>query len=115
MALLILQKVTPWNVNKLRHAIINGTEVHPGATHYVDKSAVMKLPTSVNSRISISRKLPSSRGVVTHHGKSLESEYEGKVVYRHLQDGDIVLVNRQVCCNWLGLSSIFCIYVAFAT
>lgn len=89
------EKVTPWNVNKLRHAIINGTEVHPGATHYVDKSAVMKLPTSVNSRIAISRKLPSSRGVVTHHGKSLESEYEGKVVYRHLQDGDVVLVNRQ--------------------
>lgn len=106
---LILQKVTPWNVNKLRHAIINGSEVHPGATHYVDKSAVMKLPPSINSRISISRKLPSSRGVVTHHGKSLESEYEGKVVHRHLQDGDIVLVNRQVCCNWLGLSLISCI------
>lgn len=89
------EKVTPWNVSKLRHAIINGAEVHPGATHYVEKSSIMKLPPSKSSRISVSRRLPSSRGVVAHHGKSLESEFEGKVVLRHLQDGDIVLVNRQ--------------------
>jgi len=31
-----------------------------------------------------------------HHGKIHEHEFEGKVVYRHLKDGDVVLVNRQV-------------------
>ncbi|XP_077214537.1 nuclear RNA polymerase A1 [Tasmannia lanceolata] len=89
------ERVTPWNINKMRLAIINGAEIHPGATHYADKSSTIKLPSSRSMRISISRKLPSTRGVVTHPGKSLESEFEGKVVYRHLQDGDIVLVNRQ--------------------
>ncbi|XP_010251904.1 PREDICTED: DNA-directed RNA polymerase I subunit 1 [Nelumbo nucifera] len=89
------ERVTPWNVNKLRDAIINGAEHHPGATHYVDKLATVKLPPSRKMRMSISRKLPSSRGAVTQPGKNLEYEFEGKVVYRHLQDGDIVLVNRQ--------------------
>uniref|UniRef100_A0A5B7B2D8 DNA-directed RNA polymerase subunit n=1 Tax=Davidia involucrata TaxID=16924 RepID=A0A5B7B2D8_DAVIN len=89
------ERVTPWNVVKLRNAIINGSEIHPGATHYVDKLSTVKLPPSKKMRISISRKLPSSRGVVTQSGKSCDYEVEGKIVYRHLQDGDIVLVNRQ--------------------
>ncbi|KAL5980876.1 hypothetical protein ACLOJK_028796 [Asimina triloba] len=92
---MILQRVTPWNVNKLRHAIVNGPEIHPGATHYQDKSSTVRLPPSRDARISVSRKLPSSRGALAHYGKSLDSEFEVKVVYRHLQDGDIVLVNRQ--------------------
>lgn len=29
-------------------------------------------------------------------GMDSEYEFEGKTVYRHLQDGDVVLVNRQV-------------------
>ncbi|KAA8549764.1 hypothetical protein F0562_001218 [Nyssa sinensis] len=89
------ERVTPWNVVKLRDAIINGSEIHPGATHYVDKLSTVKLPPSRKMRISMSRKLPSSRGVVTQSGKSCNYEVEGKIVYRHLQDGDIVLVNRQ--------------------
>lgn len=91
-----LQKVTPWNVVKLRDAIINGPEIHPGATHYVDKLSTVKLAVNKKMRISISRKLPSSRGVVAQPGRSSDNEFEGKIVYRHLQDGDIVLVNRQV-------------------
>ena len=91
-----MQRVTPWNVAKLRDAIISGPEIHPGATHYIDKSSTVKLPPSRKARISTSRKLPSSRGVVIQDGKSHDNESEGKVVYRHLQDGDIVLVNRQV-------------------
>lgn len=46
-------------------------------------------------REAISRKLPSSRGVDAQSGIINELK-EGKIVYRHLQDGDIVLVNRQV-------------------
>lgn len=88
-----IQRVTPWNVLKLRNAIVNGSEIHPGATHYVDKTSI-KLPQKRRERILISRKLPSSKGAVTQHGKG--SDYENKIVLRHLQDGDIVLVNRQV-------------------
>lgn len=91
-----MQRVTPWNVGKLRDAIVNGPEVHPGAISYADKVSTVRLPSSEKIRIAISRKLPSSRGVVTKSGKNSEYEFEGKIVYRHLQDGDIVLVNRQV-------------------
>ncbi|KAL2501697.1 nuclear RNA polymerase A1 [Forsythia ovata] len=89
------ERVTPWNSVKLRNAIINGPDIHPGATTYVDKVSTVKLPSNKKMRIAISRKLPSSRGVVTQSGKKNEYEFEGKIVYRHLQDGDIVLVNRQ--------------------
>ena len=82
-----LQRVTPWNVAKLRNAVINGAEIHPGATHYVDKLSTTKLPPNRKMRVSVARKLS---------GRSVDYEYEGKIVYRHLQDGDIVLVNRQV-------------------
>ncbi|GFP86533.1 DNA-directed RNA polymerase i subunit rpa1 [Phtheirospermum japonicum] len=84
------ERVTPWNVGKLRAAIINGPEVHPGATTYVDSVGPLKLSENKKLRVPISRKLPSSRG-----GKMDGLDLEGKIVYRHLQDGDIVLVNRQ--------------------
>ncbi|WOK96802.1 DNA-directed RNA polymerase I subunit 1-like [Canna indica] len=89
------ERVTPWNVNKLRCSVINGADIHPGATHYKDRDGKYKLQASTEVRNAISRKLPASRGVITQHGMEPESEFEGKVVYRHLQDGDIVLVNRQ--------------------
>ncbi|KAL8489243.1 hypothetical protein ACS0TY_025230 [Phlomoides rotata] len=88
------ERVTPWNAAKLRGAVINGPEIHPGATTYVDSVATVKLPLSQKMRVAISRKLPSSRGVDAQSGKINELT-EGKIVYRHLQDGDIVLVNRQ--------------------
>ena len=96
LMLIFLQRVTPWNLVKLRNAIINGSEIHPGATHYGDKQDTKQLPASRKGRISVSRKLPSSQGLLTQHGKSCDYEFEGKFVCRHLQDGDIVLVNRQV-------------------
>lgn len=93
--------MTPWNVNKLRDAIENGAEIHPGATNYANKVSTVKLPPSRKARLSISRKLPSSSGEVTQFGKNFDHEFEGKIVYRHLQDGDIVLVNRQVLHTFL--------------
>lgn len=96
LLLLLLQRVTPWNLGKLREAIINGSDIHPGATHYSDKLTTMRLPLNQKMRIAISRKLPSSKGALVQSGKSLDNELEGKIVYRHLQDGDVVLVNRQV-------------------
>ncbi|XVE96012.1 hypothetical protein REPUB_Repub02eG0185000 [Reevesia pubescens] len=89
------ERVTPWNILKLREAIINGSEIHPGATHYIDKLSTQRLPPNRKARISISRKLPSSRGAITQPGKNFDLDFEGKIVLRHLQDGDVVLVNRQ--------------------
>lgn len=90
------QRVTPWNVTMLRNAILNGPQSHPGATHYTDQQATVKLPPNGKLLSFISRKLPSSRGVILDHGKISDQEFEGKIVYRHLKDGDVVLVNRQV-------------------
>ncbi|KMT20750.1 hypothetical protein BVRB_1g007210 isoform B [Beta vulgaris subsp. vulgaris] len=89
------ERVTSWNVASLRDAVVNGPGIHPGATDYVDKVSTWKLPPSRKSRISISRKLPSSRGVTIHAGKTYTDDYEGKLVHRHLRNGDLVLVNRQ--------------------
>lgn len=92
----ILQRVTPWNSAKLMDAILNGPDTHPGAILYTDKTSTLRLQKDKSLRSSTSRRLQSSRGVIMHHGKIHEHEFEGKVVYRHLKDGDVVLVNRQV-------------------
>ncbi|CAJ2654112.1 unnamed protein product [Trifolium pratense] len=93
------ERVTPWNVVKLRDAVLNGSETHPGATLYADKSSTIVLNKEKggkrDSRIHTARRLQSTRGVIMHHGKIHDQEFEGKIVYRHLKDGDVVLVNRQ--------------------
>lgn len=88
--------MTPWNVEKLREAIINGPDIHPGATHYSDKLSTVKLPSTEKARRAIARKLLSSRGATTELGKTCDINFEGKTVHRHMRDGDVVLVNRQV-------------------
>ena len=90
------QKVTPWNAKKLQAAVRNGADSHPGATHYRDNDNTYKLQAAPGNCSAISRKLPASRGSISHLGKDPNCDFESKVVYRHLQDGDIVLVNRQV-------------------
>jgi len=89
------QKVTPWNAKKLQAAVRNGADSHPGATHYRDNDNTYKLQAAPANCSAISRKLPASRGSISHLGKDPNCDFESKVVYRHLQDGDIVLVNRQ--------------------
>ncbi|KAL5201461.1 hypothetical protein ABZP36_035815 [Zizania latifolia] len=89
------EKVTPWNARKLQEAIKNGADIHPGATHYRDNNNMYKLQAAPLKRCAIAKMLPASRGSISQAGKDPKCEFESKVVYRHLQDGDIVLVNRQ--------------------
>ncbi|CAL5053727.1 unnamed protein product [Urochloa decumbens] len=89
------EKVTPWNAKKLQEAVRNGADVHPGATHYRDNDNTYKLQAAPDKRRVVAKKLSASRGSISHPGKDPNCEFESKVVYRHLQDGDIVLVNRQ--------------------
>ncbi|XP_020526321.1 DNA-directed RNA polymerase I subunit 1 isoform X2 [Amborella trichopoda] len=99
------EKVTPWNAERLRQAVLNGPEIHPGATLYHDEQGNTNLADNLNDskyknenrRNSIAKKLLSTPGAVSTDvsGKGFNSNFEGKVVYRHIQDGDIVLVNRQ--------------------
>ncbi|KAI0502407.1 hypothetical protein KFK09_017356 [Dendrobium nobile] len=88
------ERVTSWNATKLRQAIMNGPDVHPGATHFMEREKFYTLEAGMDMRNAIARKLPTSRAI-TKVGMGPETKLEGKIVYRHLQDGDIVLVNRQ--------------------
>ncbi|CAN6207284.1 unnamed protein product [Urochloa humidicola] len=89
------EKVTPWNAKRLQEAIRNGADIHPGATHYRDNDNMFKLQAAPAKRHGIAKMLPASKGSISQPGKDPNCEFESKVVYRHLQDGDIVLVNRQ--------------------
>ncbi|KAL6873364.1 hypothetical protein ACP4OV_013446 [Aristida adscensionis] len=95
MKLTYPEKVTPWNAKMLQEAIKNGADIHPGATHYRDNNNMYKLQAAPAKRRAIAKMLPASRGSISQPGKDPKCEFESKVVYRHLQDGDIVLVNRQ--------------------
>lgn len=89
------EKVTPWNTKKLQEAINKGPDIHPGATHVKVNNHMYKLSVDPPKRRAVAKQLPASRGSISHPGKDPKREFESKVVYRHIQDGDIVLVNRQ--------------------
>lgn len=93
------EKVTHWNVEKLRQAVRNGPNVYPGATHFEDEQGIVHLSSVLQyQRNSIAKKLLSTPGAASSggSGQNIDSaKIEGKTVYRHLQDGDILLVNRQ--------------------
>ncbi|KAI3832171.1 hypothetical protein MKW92_038467 [Papaver armeniacum] len=87
------ERVTPWNVNKLRDAILNGN-----ATHYMENGKIVRLkqnPENVKSQYAIREEVTLSKGIVTQSERSTDQDFGGKVVFRHLEDGDVVLVNRQ--------------------
>lgn len=93
-----MQRVTPWNVHQMRDAVENGPLIHPGATHVEDEEGrIISLATLAKfKRTALAKTLLSTpgtavRGVSVEGGRSI-----GKTVYRHLRDGDILLVNRQV-------------------
>lgn len=87
--------MTAWNIKGLQLAVLNGADIHAGATHYRDSDGIYKLQSAFTKRYSIYKKLPASRADAKL-GNGPEADHETKVVYRHLRDGDVVLVNRQV-------------------
>jgi len=81
----------------MRDAVENGPLIHPGATHVEDEEGrIISLATLAKfKRTALAKTLLSTpgtavRGVSVEGGRSI-----GKTVYRHLRDGDILLVNRQ--------------------
>jgi len=73
--LTIPEKVTPYNKAQMYKLIQNGPDVHPGAKTIVSANGSVKSLKHVNRR-----------EIVLH---------VGDVVNRHLDDGDIILFNRQ--------------------
>ncbi|KAM3939452.1 DNA-directed RNA polymerase I subunit RPA1 [Leptodactylus fuscus] len=83
------QPVTSWNVQELRQAVINGPSVHPGATMVIAEDGYHTILTSSDQtqREAIAKQLltPSTG---THR-------LAAKIVYRHVKNGDVLLLNRQ--------------------
>jgi DNA-directed RNA polymerase I subunit RPA1 len=75
--------VTAYNVEKLRQAVINGPDVHPGANFIEDDQG---------RQISLAKK--SKRERIALSNSLLAGEKTQKVL-RHLESGDVLLVNRQ--------------------
>ena len=80
------EPVTTWNVAYLRNLVLNGPQVHPGATHVEDEFGNLReLSGDLAQREAIADQL------LTPQGDSLMA----KKVLRHIRSGDWVLVNRQ--------------------
>ncbi|WP_457612526.1 DNA-directed RNA polymerase subunit A' [Methanopyrus sp.] len=75
--LTVPERVTEWNIDRLRKLVLNGPNKHPGANYVVKRDG---------SRIR----------VTDENKEKLAEELEpGDVVERHLMDGDPVMFNRQ--------------------
>ncbi|XP_075066371.1 DNA-directed RNA polymerase I subunit RPA1 [Mixophyes fleayi] len=83
------QPVTTWNVQELRQAVINGPNAHPGACIVVneDGSRTILSASSLVQREAIAKQLLTpSTGT---------QRLSAKIVYRHVKNGDVLLLNRQ--------------------
>ncbi|CAH0392195.1 unnamed protein product [Bemisia tabaci] len=79
--------VTPWNVVELRELVKNGPMIYPGAVAIVNENGTVH-------RISDSK--PVERESLAKRLLTPEETAKGgKVVLRHLMNGDILLANRQ--------------------
>ncbi|XP_006111690.2 DNA-directed RNA polymerase I subunit RPA1 [Pelodiscus sinensis] len=83
------QPVTPWNVKELRQAVINGPNVHPGASMVVneDGSRTVLSAASQTQREAIAKQLLTPSTGAPKPGM--------KIVCRHVKNGDVLLLNRQ--------------------
>lgn len=83
--------VTQWNVEELRQLVINGAHEYPGALMVEDEEGSKKrlITLDKNQRIAIAKQLLTPK---ESHVRKVNAT---KIVYRHLQNGDLVLMNRQ--------------------
>ncbi|GAX74019.1 hypothetical protein CEUSTIGMA_g1469.t1 [Chlamydomonas eustigma] len=102
------ERVTPWNVEKLREAVIRGADVLPGAVAVEDeRGRVVSLANQpLQRREAIAKQLLSGMGTVGKKGPASAASLpvgSSKIVYRHLRDGDLMLTNRQPTLHKPGL------------
>ncbi|KFB45117.1 hypothetical protein ZHAS_00013038 [Anopheles sinensis] len=82
--------VTPWNVSELRQWVLNGPDVYPGANMIEDSNGRQ----SKISAFNVTHRQSMAKTLLTPHGTATDGD-SIKIVHRHLQDGDILLLNRQ--------------------
>ncbi|KAG7096730.1 hypothetical protein E1B28_004143 [Marasmius oreades] len=92
------EPVTPFNFHKLRQQVINGPRVHPGASmvEFEDGHQVSLDKLTVEQRTAIANQLLTPQeGEQIRKGLRTRTNAINKKVYRHLEDGDILILNRQ--------------------
>lgn len=82
------EKVSDYNISKLRERVRNGPDVWPGAQHVIKKRDGFKVSLKYGSPSQVAQNLQV-----------------GDVVERHLEDNDIVLFNRQPSLHKLSIMS----------
>ncbi|KDN53106.1 beta and beta-prime subunits of DNA dependent RNA-polymerase [Tilletiaria anomala UBC 951] len=99
------ERVTAHNVDRLAALVINGPHKYPGAVaiRMEDGSETLLSRLSREDRTALARQLMtpqqelsrSFKGFFSNVNTSTRTPIVNKVVLRHLQDGDILLLNRQ--------------------
>lgn len=85
------EPVTQYNVGELRQCVMNGPDVHPGATHVVSETGVA---TTLSGMTADQRKAVASQLLTPPEGGKSAASLNKKVL-RHIRTGDVVLANRQ--------------------
>nr|XP_031847048.1 DNA-directed RNA polymerase I subunit RPA1 [Nomia melanderi]XP_031847057.1 DNA-directed RNA polymerase I subunit RPA1 [Nomia melanderi] len=83
--------VTPWNVVHLRQLVLNGPDVYPGAVLIENEDGRIQRisPDDAVQREATAKRLLTTSDRANKFFKGI------KIVHRHLQNGDILLLNRQ--------------------
>nr|AIE40066.1 RNA polymerase subunit 2 [Wolfiporia cocos] len=95
------EPVTPSNFHELRQYVITGPRGYPGATmvEYEDGHLQFLDKLSVEQRTAIANQLltpqEGNHGATNRTGLYTRTPAVNKKVYRHLRDGDILILNRQ--------------------
>jgi len=89
------EKVTKYNIEKLKKLVQNGPHKYPGA------NAIIKFGGFTNNLIVIASRDPTGEKL----GDAARKLQIGNIVERHIEDGDIVLFNRQPSLHRLSILS----------
>ncbi|EIN10866.1 beta and beta-prime subunits of DNA dependent RNA-polymerase [Punctularia strigosozonata HHB-11173 SS5] len=94
------ESVTPANVHEMRQLVINGARAYPGATmvEFEDGHQQSLDVMSVEARTALANQLlkpPEGERNSSKHGLYTRTTAANKKVYRHLRDGDVLILNRQ--------------------
>lgn len=95
------EKVSRYNIEKLRGCIRNGNEKHPGANYIIKKDG-RKIALAV---LALGDKTPKPGQKFSRLESAAHQLEIGDIVERHLEDGDVVLFNRQPSLHRLSILS----------
>ncbi|CDZ97905.1 beta and beta-prime subunits of dna dependent rna-polymerase [Phaffia rhodozyma] len=94
------EPVTIHNINQMRQAVINGPSTYPGASMIVneDGTRIALDRMTLEQRTALANQLLTPQEgsySLAQGGLSTRTQVINKKVFRHLRDGDILLLNRQ--------------------